>query len=394
MTRGRPHAGLKVVEIARILAGPWIGQTLADLGADVTKVESPNGDDTRQWGPPFVHYGDGSKDAGYFHACNRGKKSIALDFSNPSDREIVRDLVRDADVLIENFKVGGLSKYGLDYDSLSEINPSLIYCSITGFGQSGPYAKRAGYDFIVQAMSGVMDITGEADGDPQKIGVAFADIFTGLYGVIAIQAALARRARDGVGEHIDMALMDSMVGVLANQGMNYLLTGSSPRRMGNVHPNIAPYQLFQASDGPFALAIGNDVQFRRFCDLLGLGDCPDHPKFRSNSARVENREALSEIIEARTTAWKLEYLLDELERINVPAGPINDLRRVFSDPQVVARQLQINFPAKSGRVATAGIRSPIWLGDGPQVATAAAPRLDANRREILDRLAARRAGSS
>src|SRR6218665_3829408 len=243
MDRDRPHAGLKVIELARILAGPWIGQTLAGLGAEEIKVESPAGDDTRQWGPPFVNYDDGSKDAGYFHACNRGKKSIALDFADPEDCEIVRDLVRNADVVIENFKVGGLHKYGLDYSSLSKINPSLIYCTITGFGQNGPYAKRAGYDFIVQAMSGVMHITGEADREPQKVGVAFADIFTGLYGVIAIQAALARRARDGIGEHIDMALMDSMVGVLANQGMNYLLTGESPRRIGNVHPNIAPYQL-------------------------------------------------------------------------------------------------------------------------------------------------------
>ncbi len=261
-----PLAGVKVVELARILAGPWAGQVLADLGADVVKGESPAGDDTRGWGPPFVSNPDGTADAAYFHAANRGKRSEVADFTTPEGRARVRALAADADVLIENFKVGGLARHGLDYPSLSAINPRLVYCSITGFGQDGPRAPQAGYDFIVQGMSGIMDLTGEPDGPPQKIGVAYADILTGLYAVIAIQAALAERARSGLGQHVDMALFDVMAGTLANQAMNFLVSGTGPTRLGNAHPNIVPYAAFPTADGWFILAVGNDAQYRRFAD--------------------------------------------------------------------------------------------------------------------------------
>jgi crotonobetainyl-CoA:carnitine CoA-transferase CaiB-like acyl-CoA transferase len=255
----RPHAGLKVLELARVLAGPWIGQTLADLGADVVKVEAPEGDETRGWGPPFAD--DGA--AAYFHSANRGKRSIALDFRQPADRALARRLAAAADVVVENFKVGGLARFGLDYASVAEANPRVVYCSVTGFGQDGPYAARAGYDFIIQAMGGIMDITGEPDGAPQKPGVAYADIFTGLYGTIAIQAALALRERTGRGQWIDMGLLDSQLAVLANQAANWLIGGRVPRRMGNAHPNIVPYQVFAAADAPLVIACGNDGQFAR-----------------------------------------------------------------------------------------------------------------------------------
>ena len=261
---GAPLAGVRVVELARILAGPWIGQMLADLGADVVKVESPDGDDTRRWGPPFVHGRDGERlDAAYFHACNRGKRSIVADFATAEGRRIVQRLAERSDVLLENFKVGGLAKFGLDYPALAGLNPRLIYCSVTGFGQTGPYAHRAGYDFIIQGMSGVMDLTGEPDREPQKVGVAFADIFTGTYGVVAVLAALTQRARTGVGQHIDLSLLDSMVGVLANQGLSFLVSGHAPRRLGNAHPNIVPYQVFAVSDGHVIITVGNDAQFVR-----------------------------------------------------------------------------------------------------------------------------------
>src|SRR5262249_27169623 len=265
-----PLDGLRVVELARILAGPWIGQTLADLGADVIKVEAPEGDDTRRWGPPFVHGPNGeSLDSGYFHSCNRGKRSLVADFRTLEGQAIVRQLAQSSDVLLENFKVGGLAKYGLDYASLAALNPRLIYCSVTGFGQSGPYAHRPGYDFIIQGMGGIMDLTGEPEGAPQKIGVAFADIFTGTYGAIAVLAALRQRDQTGRGQHIDLALLDSMVGLLANQSLNYLVSGQVPHRMGNAHPNIVPYQTFAVRDGYAIVAVGNDTQFTRLCEYLG-----------------------------------------------------------------------------------------------------------------------------
>lgn len=345
-----PLAGIKVVELARILAGPWAGQVLADLGAEVVKVESPEGDDTRRWGPPFI--GD---DAAYFHATNRGKRSVVADFATEEDIAKVLELVRGADVLIENFKLGGLAKYGLDYDSLRAINPRLVYCSITGFGQDGPYASRAGYDFIVQGMSGIMDLTGDPAGPPQKIGVAYADILTGLYATIAIQAALRQREATGRGQHIDMALLDVMVGTLANQAMNFLVSGENPTRLGNAHPNIAPYEAFPVSDGWIIIAVGNDGQFLRLAEILEL---PVHEQWRTNAARVANRIGLSHAIGAKTAEWERVDLLAALEEQGVPAGPINTVAEALADPQIVARgmvrELANGIP---------GLRTPIRFSD-------------------------------
>ncbi|WP_425418467.1 CaiB/BaiF CoA transferase family protein [Oricola indica] len=353
-----PLNGLRVIELARILAGPWIGQTLADLGADVIKVESPEGDDTRQWGPPFIEC-DGEKAAAYFHACNRGKRSVTADFRDDDDLDFVRGLAAGADVVIENFKVGGLEKFGLDYGTLSAANPRLVYCSVTGFGQDGPYASRAGYDFLIQGMSGIMDLTGDAAGEPQKIGVAFADIFTGLYGVIAIQAALAGRERTGQGSHIDMALLDCMTGVLANQAMNYLASGVAPHRLGNAHPNIAPYQTFGTADGFAIIAVGNDGQFARLCAVLGVDGAAADRRFATNAARVENRDALTDLLAEKTKAWTRDDLLAALEKAVVPAGPINTVEDVLADPQIVHRGMQI---APGG---VPGLRTPISFAGAP-----------------------------
>ena len=369
-----PLSGLKVIELARILAGPWAGQILADLGAEVIKVESPAGDDTRQWGPPFVTYADGSSDAAYFHATNRGKTSVVIDFATPEGQAEVRRLVADADVVIENFKVGTLAKYGLDYASLSAANPGLVYCSITGFGQDGPYASCPGYDFIIQGMSGVMDLTGDPDGPPQKIGVAFADIMTGLYAVIAIQAALAARAVSGRGDHIDMALFDVMTGVLANQAQNYLVTGQTPRRLGNSHPNITPYAVFPCEDGWFILAVGNDSQFRKFCAAMGLDALARDTRFTSNARRLEHRGVLEVLIAEATRLRTRADLLELLEAAGVPAGPINSVADAFADPQIVARAMQQQFLTPDGQ-SIAGIRTPIRFGQMALKLGAAAPKL-------------------
>lgn len=363
-----PLAGLKVIELARILAGPWGGQTLSDLGADVIKVESPEGDDTRTWGPPFIEV-EGERSAAYFHACNRGKQSIIADFRTDEGRALVRKLVADADVVIENFKLGGLDKYGLDYESLKAINPRLIYCSITGFGHTGPYAERAGYDFMIQGMGGIMDLTGEPDGQPQKIGVAFADIFTGLYSVIAIQSALIMRERTGRGQHIDMALFDCMTAVLANQGMNYLASGISPKRMGNAHPNIAPYQTLPVSDGYFIIACGNDGQFAKLTALLGIGELASDSRFVTNSLRVANRDALTALLEERTKQWLRDDLLSALAKAGVPAGPINTVEDVFSDPQFIARQMRIDPDG------VPGLRTPIRFSDAELKLDRRSPKL-------------------
>jgi len=359
----RPLHGVKVVELARILAGPWAGQLLADLGAEVIKVERPgSGDDTRSWGPPFAE--DGS--AAYFHACNRGKRSVAIDLTSAEGQEQVRALVRDADVLIENFKVGGLAAYGLDYANLSALNPKLVYCSITGFGQDGPYAARPGYDFIVQGMGGIMDLTGEPDAPPQKTGVAYADILTGLYAANAILAAMHGREATGQGCHIDMALLDTQVAVLANQAMNYFVTGEAPRRHGNAHPNIAPYQTFAAADGELIVAVGNDGQFRRLCALLGL---PDDERFATNADRVRNRASLDRTLSSAIVLRRREELLTALIAAGIPAGPINDLAQVFADPQVVARGMRIE---RDGMV---GLASPIVIDGKRQIAETASPAL-------------------
>ncbi|MCK8456980.1 CaiB/BaiF CoA-transferase family protein [Sphingomonas faeni] len=369
-----PLTSLKVVELARILAGPWAGQVLADLGADVIKVESPAGDDTRTWGPPFIDNPDGSRDAAYFHAANRGKRSVVADFTTPEGQAVVRDLIADADVVIENFKVGGLAKYGLDYTTLAAINPRLVYCSITGFGQDGPYAPRAGYDFIVQGMSGIMDLTGEPDGAPQKIGVAFADIMTGLYAVIAIQAALAMRERTDRGQHIDMALFDTMTGVLANQAMNWFASGVSPTRVGNAHMNVCPYAVFPCLDGWFILAVGNDGQFRRFCDAMGSPEMRDDPRFATNAGRLAFKDVLFAGIEAATSRVAKLELLARLEAVGVPAGPINTVAQAFDDPQVVARGMAIDVARPDGSLVP-GLRTPIRFSEAELATGRAAPML-------------------
>ena len=363
-----PLAGVRVLELARILAGPWAGQTLADLGADVIKVEAPEGDDTRRWGPPFVDHA-GDRSAAYFHSCNRGKKSVIADFTMPEGRDRVVDLARGADVVIENFKLGGLAKYGLDYASLSAINPGLIYCSITGFGQTGPYAHRAGYDYIIQGMAGLMSVTGEAGGQPQKVGVAVTDIFTGLYAANAILAALHLRRTTGRGQHIDMSLMDSAVAIMANQAMNYLATGVAPQRLGNAHPNLVPYQVFDCADGWIIIATGNDGQYRRLCVLLGLPDLADHPDYLTNAARIAHRDALTARLTAATRLWAKADLLAACEDQGVPAGPINDLAEVFADPQVVARGTRI----EPGGVP--GVRPPFRFSDADLALDRPAPRL-------------------
>lgn len=366
-----PLAGVRVVELARILAGPWAGQVLADLGAEVVKVESPEGDDTRRWGPPFVENPDGSRDAAYFHAANRGKRSVVADFSTEEGRAKVRALIADADVVIENFKVGGLAKYGLDYATLSAEHPGLVYCSITGFGQDGPYAARAGYDFIIQGMGGIMSLTGEPDGAPQKIGVAYADILTGLYAVIGIQAALAERARTGRGAHVDMALFDVMVGTLANQAMNYLASGTAPTRLGNAHPNIAPYAAYPTADGWIILAVGNDRQFERACAVLGLS-CDE--TFATNALRVAQRSILDPLVAGATRAWRRDALLAALEAAGVPAGPINDVGQAFADPQIVHRAMRIEA-ARADGPGVPGVALPIRFVGRDRSPSTASPML-------------------
>ena len=363
-----PLDGVKVVELARILAGPWAGQTLSDLGADVIKVEAPEGDDTRRWGPPFVTQEDDTS-AAYFYATNRGKKSVTCDFRTVEGQQMVRDLVADADVLIENFKVGGLAKYGLDYDSLRQVNPKLIYCSITGFGQTGPYAHRAGYDFIIQGMSGLRSVTGAPDGQPQKVGVAVTDIFTGVYSATAILAALVQRGRTGLGQHIDMALLDVATSIMANQALNYLTTGTPPGMMGNAHPNLAPYAVFDCADGWIILATGNDAQYRRLCTLLGLPDMAEAPEFATNAQRIANRVEMTRRLTQATRRFAKLALLAACEAEGVPAGPINDLKAVFDDPQVIARGLQI---APNG---IPGVRSPMSFSDADLSISRTAPRL-------------------
>jgi crotonobetainyl-CoA:carnitine CoA-transferase CaiB-like acyl-CoA transferase len=371
-----PLAGVKVIELARILAGPWAGQTLADLGADVIKVEAPEGDDTRRWGPPFIER-DGDKSAAYFYATNRGKRSITCDFRTPEGQEVVRRLIADADVVIENFKVGGLEKYGLDYASLHKINPRLVYCSITGFGQTGPYAHRAGYDFIIQGMAGLMSVTGEPDGQPQKVGVAVTDVFTGVYAATAILAALLQRNTTGLGQHIDMALMDVATSIMANQSMNYLVSGKAPGKMGNAHPNLAPYAVFDCADGWIILATGNDAQYRRLCAILALDDMAEAAAYLTNADRIANRVELTRRITAATKTWSKADLLDACEAQGVPAGPINDLAEVFADPQVLARNLQI---APDG---IAGVRSPMTFSGADLALDRPAPKLGEHQAEIL-----------
>ena len=356
-----PLAGYKVLDMSRVLAGPWAGQMLADLGAEVVKIERPNqGDDTRHWGPPYLQDQDGnnSSDAAYFFCTNRGKQSVTVDITEPEGQEIIRQLAVQCDVLIENYKVGGLKKYGLDYGSLAEINPRLIYCSITGFGQTGPYAERPGYDFLIQGMGGLMSITGEPDsenGGPVKVGVAVTDLFTGLYAANAIQGALLERHQSGLGQYIDLALLDVQAAVLANQASNYLTGGTVPGRLGNAHPNIVPYQAFATADGHLILAVGNDSQFRRLCTVLDMPDWADNSDYATNSARVVNRQSLCGEISQRLTQYGSAHWLHLLEQHQVPCGPINSIDQVFQDPQILARNMLVTMEDKrAGEVQLVG----------------------------------------
>ena len=381
-----PLAGLRVLELARILAGPWAGQILADLGADVIKVERKgSGDDTRGWGPPFVEATEGGHlDAAYFHATNRGKRSIEIDFESEDGRRIVRKLAARSDVLVENFKVGGLAKFGLDHASLSNENPRLIYCSVTGFGQSGPYATRPGYDLMAQGIGGIMDLTGAPNGEPQRAGVPVADIFTGIYSVVGILAALIERERTGRGCLVDTALVDSQVGVLANQALNYLISGKVPRRIGNAHPNIVPYQVFPVADGHIIIATGNDSQFGKLCALLGEPEIAEEPRYRANSDRLANREELIARLSALTLRWRRDDLLAKLEGLGVPAGPINTLEQVFADPQVIHRGMRIDRPSAAAKGGTIpGVRTPIIIGGRPMAAERPSPRLGEHTAEVL-----------
>ena len=365
-----PLSGFKVVELARVLAGPWAGQILADMGAEVIKVESPAGDDTRGWGPPWFDNPDGSRDAAYYHATNRGKQSIVADFRKAEDLERVRALIADADVVIENFKVGGLVKYGLDYASLKDAHPALVYCSVTGFGQDGPLKDKPGYDLVAQAMSGIMDLTGPADGPPMKIGVAYADIMTGLYAAIGIQSALLQRSRTGRGCQVDIALFDSMVATLANQAMNYLIGGVVPKRMGNRHPNVVPYEPFPTSDGWCVIAVGSDPQFARLTQLLGL---PDKPEWRTNGGRVDDYHALYAAIAERTKGYTRDDLLAELEAHTVPGAPINTVADALDDPHTAARGLRVDLERADG-ASIPGIRTPIVFSDGELKLETPSPR--------------------
>src|SRR5947207_4386262 len=381
-----PLTGVRVLELARILAGPWAGQMLADLGADVIKVERKGaGDDTRGWGPPFMPAADGGTlGAAYYHAANRGKRSIECDFEGEEGRAIVRKLAARSDILVENFKVGGLAKFGLDYKSLSPSCPRLIYCSVTGFGQTGPHASRAGYDLMAQGIGGFMALTGTAEGEPTRAGVPVSDIFTGVYSVIGILAALQRRERTGKGGYVDTALVDSTVGVLANQAMNYLASGVAPKRIGNAHPNIVPYQVFPVADGHIIIATGNDSQYAKLCAVLGEPKLAKNPEYLVNKDRLNNRGKLIEHLSGLTKKFKRDDLLEKLEAVGVPAGPINDLDQVFADRHVVHRGMQIHPKSDAAKAgAIPGVRTPIMLDGEPMASANPAPRLGQHTAEIL-----------
>jgi len=386
-----PLGHIRVLDLSRVLAGPWASQVLADYGAEVIKIERPGeGDDTRGWGPPFITNPDGSRgDAAYYLSANRGKKSVAVDIAKPEGQDLIRELAAKSDILLENFKVGGLKKYGLDYQSLRQANPKLIYCSITGFGQDGPYAKRAGYDFMIQGMGGIMSITGMPDGQPGagpvKGGVAFADLFTGLYAVSGILAALVHRERSGEGQYIDVALLDSQVAVLANQGLNYLVSGASPPRLGNAHPNIVPYQTFATKDGHIIITVGTDRQFRELCRIAELGALADDPRFSNNRSRVENRASLAALIAKAMITRTTPEWIDALEAAAIPCGPINSIEQVFGDAQVLHRGMKIELTRADG-VKTPGIANPVRLTRTPVSYERAAPSFGADTDEVLHSL--------
>ncbi len=379
--------GLRVLDLTRILAGPWATQMLADFGAEVLKIEKPiEGDDTRGWGPPFVKNADGTDgDAAYFHSANRGKKSVCIDLSHFEGANLIKALAVKSDILVENFKVGGLAKYGLDFDALAKLNPRLIYCSITGFGQTGPYAGRAGYDFMIQGMAGVMSITGEPDGEPMKMGVAFSDVFAGLHAMIGIQAALYAREKTGKGQHIDISLLDSQVSVLANQALNYLVGSKVPERLGNEHPNIVPYQTFETADGNIIIAAGNDRQYAEFCRIIGAVGLGNDERYKTNRGRVEHRAelipALRRYLKARTTAQWVEAF----EADNVPCGPINTLDQVFENSQLRARGLRLDLLQSSGG-SVPSVANPIVFSQTPIRYTTASPLLGHDTDEVLGQI--------
>ncbi len=386
--RKSPLAGLRVLDLTRVLAGPWCTQNLADLGAEVIKVERPGaGDDTRGWGPPYLRDGHraDTEDAAYFGAANRNKESIILDIGTAQGADVVRQLVSRCDILVENFKVGGLQKYGLDYESLQAINPALIYCSITGFGQTGPYASRPGYDFMIQGLGGLMSLTGEPGGEPQKAGVAVVDVMTGMYATVAVLAAVLERHRSGLGQHLDIALLDCQVAMMANQNMNYLCTGQAPKRPGNAHQNLVPYQVFEASDGHLIVAVGNDAQFRSFAQELGHPEWADNPRFARNSGRVTHREELVPLLARVMLSRTRDNWLLALESAGIPAGPINTMEQVYQDPQVAARGLRLDLPTGQGGQLPS-VASPLRLSATPVQYRSAPPRLGEHTREVLSRV--------
>ena len=387
--RPAPLTGIRVLDLTRVLAGPWCTQNLADLGAEVIKIERPGaGDDTRAWGPPYLkdEAGHDTTEAAYYLSANRNKMSVALDIASPRGAQLVRELALQSDILVENFKVGGLSKYGLDYASLKELNPRLIYCSITGFGQTGPYASRPGYDFMIQGMGGLMSITGERDdlpgGGPQKAGVAVADLMTGMYSTVGILAALHERARSGLGQHIDMALLDCQVAMLANQNLNFMTSGTAPRRAGNAHQNLVPYQVFAASDGHLIVAVGNDSQFRNYCGAIGLPELSADPRFSTNPQRVKNREELVPLLAERMATGERDHWLAALEGVGVPAGPINTLDQVYEDPHVLARGMKRELPHPAAGVVPMA-SSPLKFSGSPVEYRRAPPMLGEHTEQVL-----------
>lgn len=388
-SRPAPLTGIRVLDLTRVLAGPWCTQNLADLGAEVIKIERPgSGDDTRGWGPPYIRDAQGhdTSEAAYYASANRNKQSVAIDIASERGAQMVRELARQSDILVENFKVGGLRKYGLDYESIKAINPALIYCSITGFGQTGPYSSRPGYDFMIQGMGGLMSITGERDdlpgGGPQKAGVAVADLMTGMYSTVGILAALHERGRSGLGQHLDMALLDCQVAMLANQNLNYLTSGVAPQRAGNAHQNLVPYQVFAAADGHLIVAVGNDSQFRAYCRVIGRPGLPDDIRFQTNSNRVINRDLLVPMLTEAMKAQTRDYWLAELERAGVPAGPINTIDQVYADPQVKSRGMLRHLPHKlAGQAPVAA--SPLRFSDSPVNYRHAAPTLGEHTEQVL-----------
>ena len=384
--QARALAGIRVLDLSRVLAGPWATQMLGDLGADIIKIEKPGaGDDTRGWGPPWLADGEGreTRESAYFLAANRNKRSVTIDMAKPEGQALIRRLAQTSDVLVENFKVGGLKRYGLDHESLAALNPRLVYCSITGFGQDGPEAGRAGYDFMIQGMSGLMSVTGSPETEPQKIGVALVDVLTGLHAAIAVLAALQQRQRTGRGQHVDLALFDVAMASLANQALNYLVGGTAPRRLGNAHPNIVPYQAFETADGHLILAVGNDAQFARFCRIADLPEVAGDARFLANAGRVAHREALIPLVAAALKRQTTGEWLAMLDAAGIPAGPINTIAQAFAEPQALARGLALNLPHVLGGVAP-GVRSPLRLSDSPVDAPLAPPTLGQHTDAVLE----------